>query len=171
MLTVSGIGMGLLACVPLCAACEVSVCRQKRRPFLLGLLLAIPLGIGLWLWYKMRGVERAPVFVEQDRSVDLTPYLDRMPAASPPAPPPQPDDLKRIEGIGPKISALLQGSGILTYAQLTQTSSDQLAQILKDAGIRLADPTTWPEQAALAAAGDWDALAALQGRLKGGRQA
>ena len=32
------------------------------------------------------------------------------------------------------------------------------------------DPSTWPEQASLAAAGEWDALQALQDELKGGRR-
>lgn len=83
----------------------------------------------------------------------------------------QPDDLKRIEGIGPKISQVLQAAGITTFELLAAADADQLAQILQDAKIRVADPTTWPEQARLAAAGDWKGLQALQARLKGGRRA
>jgi hypothetical protein len=37
--------------------------------------------------------------------------------------------------------------------------------------LRLADPVAWREQAALAATGEWEALEALQGTLKGGRRA
>jgi hypothetical protein len=37
--------------------------------------------------------------------------------------------------------------------------------------LRLANPTTWPDQAGLAAAGEWDRLKALQDGLKGGRSA
>jgi hypothetical protein len=80
------------------------------------------------------------------------------------------DDLTRIAGIGPKISNLLRGAGIATYAQLAATDVAQLKQILAESGIRPADPGTWPEQARLAAAGDWDALERLQGQLKGGRR-
>jgi predicted flap endonuclease-1-like 5' DNA nuclease len=80
------------------------------------------------------------------------------------------DDLKRIEGIGPKISNVLQDAGITTYAQLAATDVHRLRQILDESGIRLANPDTWPEQARLAAAGDWDALKRLQGQLKGGRR-
>lgn len=80
------------------------------------------------------------------------------------------DDLTRIAGIGPKISNVLQGTGIATYAQLAETDVDRLRQILDESEIRLADPGTWPEQARLAAAGDWDALKRLQGQLKGGRR-
>ena len=79
------------------------------------------------------------------------------------------DDLTRIAGVGPKISNVLRGAGIATYAQLAATDVAQLKQILAESGIRVADPGTWPEQARLAAAGDWDALERLQGQLKGGR--
>jgi FtsH-binding integral membrane protein len=81
-----------------------------------------------------------------------------------------PDDLKRIEGIGPKISGLFQAAGIATFAKLASTDASHLLQIVRDAGITIADPTTWPEQAALAAEGKWEQLEALQEVLKGGRR-
>jgi predicted flap endonuclease-1-like 5' DNA nuclease len=92
----------------------------------------------------------------------------------PEAMPPEADDLKRIEGIGPKISSVLQAAGITTFAQLADADVEQLRQILEAADprlLRLADPASWPEQAGLAAGGEWDALSALQNQLKGGRRA
>ena len=83
---------------------------------------------------------------------------------------PPPDDLKIIEGIGPKISSVFQAAGIATLAQLAATEVDELKRILREANIRLGDPETWPEQAGLAAEGKWDELAALQDSLKGGRR-
>ena len=85
----------------------------------------------------------------------------------------QPDDLTKVEGIGPKISSLLQEAGIQTFAQLASSEADKLRQILAEAGARykLADPTTWPEQAKLAAEGKWAELEVLQNKLDGGRQA
>ena len=83
---------------------------------------------------------------------------------------PSPDNLTRIEGIGPKISGLLQAAGITTFAHLAATEVSQLQQLLQQAGLRLANPSTWPEQAKLAAAGDWDGLKTLQSQLKGGRR-
>lgn len=81
-----------------------------------------------------------------------------------------PDDLKKIEGIGPKIEGILHDAGITTFAALADTSVAQLEKIVReDAGIRVAFPDTWPEQAQLAAAGSWAALEALQDELKGGR--
>ena len=85
----------------------------------------------------------------------------------------KPDDLKKLEGIGPKISSVLQAGGIMTYAQLSDADVDTLKKILEDEDprlLRLADPTSWPDQAALAASGEWDALKALQQELKGGRK-
>ena len=83
----------------------------------------------------------------------------------------EPDNLRRIEGIGPKISSVFQATGITTFAQLAATDVSQLRQILTEAGLAaLADPSTWPEQAGLADAGKWDALEVLQDELKGGRR-
>jgi len=81
-----------------------------------------------------------------------------------------PDDLKRIEGIGPKISSILQGAGVTTYAKLADASVESLDKILDEAKIRIANPSTWPEQAKLAAADKWDELGKLQDSLKGGRR-
>ena len=82
------------------------------------------------------------------------------------------DELTRIEGIGPKIAGLLQGAGVSTFEQLAGTGVDRLEQILADAKLAgLANPSTWPEQAGLAAKGDWGRLETLQNELKGGRRA
>jgi predicted flap endonuclease-1-like 5' DNA nuclease len=69
---------------------------------------------------------------------------------------PEPDDLARISGIGPKVSEVLQRAGITTFAQLAETSVERLQDILEQAGPRysLADPTTWPEQARSEASAD-----------------
>ncbi len=81
------------------------------------------------------------------------------------------DDLKAIEGIGPKIEKLLKENGIDTWEKLSQTSTVKLKEILESAGSRfqLAFPETWPKQASLAAQGKWDALEKYQNELLGGR--
>jgi predicted flap endonuclease-1-like 5' DNA nuclease len=81
-----------------------------------------------------------------------------------------PDDLTRIEGIGPKIKSVLQAAGVATFADLANTEVESLKKILVDAGLRIHNPASWPEQAALAAAGQWDELKALQERLSAGRR-
>ncbi|MBT8191541.1 MAG: hypothetical protein KJO29_14010 [Bacteroidia bacterium] len=81
------------------------------------------------------------------------------------------DDLKAIEGIGPKIEQLMHNAGITTWRQMAEASVGQLNSILEEAGKRyqLADPSTWPQQAGLAADERWEDLERLQDHLKGGR--
>ena len=85
----------------------------------------------------------------------------------------KPDDLKIIEGIGPKIAELFIAAGISTFAKLAATDVAKLREILDAAGSKFAshDPATWPQQAKLAAEGKMDALKALQDELQGGRAA
>ena len=84
---------------------------------------------------------------------------------------PKPDDLKLVEGIGPKIEKLCNQTGIWTWRQLADTQVDVLRKMLDDAGsnFRISDPTTWPRQGELAADGKWDELKVLQDNLKGGK--
>lgn len=85
------------------------------------------------------------------------------------AEPQKPDDLTLIEGIGPKINAILQAAEVHTFAQLAALKPERITEILTAGGIRLADPASWPEQARLAAAGEMQRLKAYQDTLKGGR--
>ncbi len=80
------------------------------------------------------------------------------------------DDLEAIEGIGPKIAELLRNAGIKTFAQLAAAPLAQLSQILEGGGPRfkLANPSTWSEQAALAAKGDWAGFDKLKKELDAG---
>ena len=66
---------------------------------------------------------------------------------------------------------MLGEKGIQTFAQLANTSVNQIAEIMEDAGprYRLTGPElleSWPQQAKLAAAGKWDELEALQQQVK-----
>lgn len=98
------------------------------------------------------------------------------PPAEAPTPAPAPaeaaeDDLTKIEGIGPKMSAALKDAGITTFAELAARSEEELREVIENAGMRLAPGLgTWPEQAAFAAKGDWEGLEKLQNELKGGRR-
>lgn len=80
------------------------------------------------------------------------------------------DDLKIVEGIGPKIAELLNNAGITTWAGLADTPVEKIQEVLEAAGSRfaLANPGSWPRQAGLAANGKWDELARLQDELDGG---
>jgi predicted flap endonuclease-1-like 5' DNA nuclease len=107
------------------------------------------------------------------RRIELKPKPRSRPGQSRRRAKPKParsNDLTVIEGIGPKTADLLQSAGIKTYARLSAAGAERIKEILTESGIR-ANPTTWPEQAKLAAAGKWEALEALQAKLKGGRRA
>ncbi len=82
------------------------------------------------------------------------------------------DDLKKIEGIGPKIESILHEGGIKTYDQLANATADAVKELLSAAGNRykMHDPTTWPEQSKMAAAGEWDKLKEWQDALQGGKE-
>lgn len=82
-----------------------------------------------------------------------------------------PEDLKIIEGIGPKIEGLLKEAGIRTWSDLAEAPLEKLQAILDKAGdrYRLADPATWSRQAGLAAAGKWTELSEYQDFLQGGK--
>ncbi len=81
------------------------------------------------------------------------------------------NDLKLIEGIGPKIEELFHNAGITTWAALASADIEKLKEILAEAGSRykMHDPTTWAKQAQLADEGNWEALEAYQAALKGGK--
>ena len=74
------------------------------------------------------------------------------------------NDLKRIEGIGPKIEQLLKNAGIRTFSILAATPVHTLKEILNAAGSRfkIHQPDTWPIQGSLAANGKWQELKDLQ---------
>jgi predicted flap endonuclease-1-like 5' DNA nuclease len=82
------------------------------------------------------------------------------------------DDLKKIEGIGPKIEELLNADGIHTFEQLIESTVDRIRGILIAAGPNYAvhDPSTWAEQADLANTAQWEGLYSLQEELKGGKR-
>lgn len=132
-----------------------------------------------------------PPIERKDESVTMIPISELLaPSAEPEglaettetAPPEEPlvvaavagprDDLKIVEGIGPKIEELLFRAGITTYGQLAATSVQQLKDILTNAGPRFVmhDPGTWSAQALLAANGEWDNLKAYQDFLNAGKR-
>jgi len=82
------------------------------------------------------------------------------------------DDLKIIEGIGPKIEVLLNNANIYTWKKLSKTGIGELKRLLKAGGsvYEAHEPNTWPEQASLAANWSWTELEALQAELKAGKE-
>jgi predicted flap endonuclease-1-like 5' DNA nuclease len=157
--------------------------------FLLMPLLAEPSGeaplVPWWLWAILAlfiiglpiltivfgpDLRRKAVAEATARRQEAAPALTHGHAAPDAAAVAKQDDLALIEGIGPKIARTLQDAGITTFHALATTDVPKLQAILdRDPNLRLADPTSWPQQATLAAAGDWDELDRLQAELRGGR--
>lgn len=78
------------------------------------------------------------------------------------------DDLKKVEGIGPKIAETLAAAGITTFAELANTDAAKISEIIAEVrGNHVTD--TWPAQAKLAAEGKWDELKKWQDELNGGK--
>jgi predicted flap endonuclease-1-like 5' DNA nuclease len=111
-----------------------------------------------------------PVPAAEEVPMEVPQRAAEIPMASASAPI-KPDDLTIVEGIGPKINGILQAAGVNTFQQLAALEPQHIMEILTAAGIRLADPKSWPEQARLAAHGEMDRLKAYQDTLKGGRMA
>lgn len=80
------------------------------------------------------------------------------------------DDLKKIEGAGPKAAEALVNAGYETFAKVAKAKPEELSAVLSEASSRLAHivTDTWPKQAKLAADGKWDELKELQDKLDGG---
>jgi F-type H+-transporting ATPase subunit gamma len=79
------------------------------------------------------------------------------------------DDLTKIEGIGPKMADALRAVGITTFAQLANSSQEELRGAIEKAGMKLAPSIpTWAKQAKFAADGDLDGLEKYQDYLVAG---
>ena len=130
--------------------------------WLLWLVLAIFVVVVIVGWMTRRkNEEEAPAEVHAPAHDDA--HAEEVAAA--------PDNLTKLEGIGPKVSGVLAAAGYTTFAGLAAADVDAVREVLKEAGLHMMDPAGWIEQAELAAKGDMDALAKLQDELKGGRRA
>ncbi|WP_369014528.1 hypothetical protein [Flavobacterium anhuiense] len=82
------------------------------------------------------------------------------------------NDLKIVEGIGPKIESLFIDAGIKTWQNLSQASTEKLQAILDAGGENYAmhNPSTWAKQALMAYQGKWKELKDWQDSLLGGKE-
>ncbi len=82
------------------------------------------------------------------------------------------DDLKIVEGIGPKIEELYHAAGIKTWEELSNTSIEKSQEILTAAGdkFKMHNPGSWSKQAKMATEGKWDDLKKWQDSHKGGKE-
>lgn len=81
------------------------------------------------------------------------------------------NDLKIVEGIGPKIEELFHNFNIKTWKALSETSADTCQEVLNSGGkrYRIHDPASWPMQAKMAHEGHWKQLAEWQEKHRAGK--
>ena len=133
-------------------------------PWWVWVILILILLVILWFWFG-REEEETP---EVETPAEAVP--SKVSTLSEAVETVTPDDLKKIEGIGPKVASLLNQAGIMTFQQMVDAGAEKLETILDQASLQMIDADTWPEQARLAAAGDWEGLQKLQDELKGGKR-
>ncbi|MCF6296927.1 MAG: 50S ribosomal protein L21 [Flavobacteriaceae bacterium] len=116
---------------------------------------------------KDESKKEAPKKVKVEAKKEVAP---KVVAKKAPAKAKKADDLKKVEGIGPKIAEIFTASGIDTFAKLAKASQKDLKAILESAGSRYAskNPGSWPKQAKMATEGKWDELKKWQDEIKGG---
>jgi hypothetical protein len=132
------------------------VVKDNPRPFAGAGLALILLGLMGGVWYLVRQQEKMMVAEEE--------YDSRSGGMS------ADEDLQVIEGIGPKVESVLKSAGVTSLSRLSRMDPEEIRAILRDADLRFLDPATWPEQARLAAAGDWTGLDELNSTLRAGRR-
>lgn len=81
------------------------------------------------------------------------------------------DDLKIVEGIGPKIEGLFHNFNIKTWKALSEASTIKCQEVLDSGGdrYRIHDPASWPMQAKMAYEGQWKDLSKWQIKHKAGK--
>lgn len=127
-------------------------------------LVVILFALRWWLKRKDRRLGE-PVGRPTLRVLHVAPYA--RPASPEEAPLPEPtpaaadrpataisgDDLTRIQGIGPKVAAILKSAGIHTFTDLAEQDEVSLRALLRKAGLPMINPAAWPEQARQMASG------------------
>jgi len=112
--------------------------------------------------------EVKPAAKKAEPKKEAAPKAAAKPKAAPKKATSKADDLKKIEGIGPKIASTLTDAGIATFADLAKAKPAKISEIIADVrGNHVTD--TWPAQAKLAAEGKWDELQKWQDELDGGK--
>lgn len=115
-------------------------------------------------------VAEPPAAVETALAAPVDTEVQVYEAPPPPAVVDTPDDLKILEGIGPKTEQALFAEGITKFSQVAAMTGAELEQVVKGKhGVRIVGSTsTWPRQARIAASGDRAALDELKKRVRKG---
>lgn len=127
--------------------------QRKLIPGWFWMIIFLPLGILVWWflrWFFLPSYKRTSAL-----EID-TPRSSGVPL------PIRKDNFTMLKGIGPKTADGLYNAAIYTFEQLGLMDPDRLEQVLKEHGLPSSNAAFWQEQAALAAAEDWEGLEKLQ---------
>ena len=82
-----------------------------------------------------------------------------------------PDDLKLVEGIGPKIAEHLGRHGLRTWNEVARAKPEEIRKVLDEAGDRFQshDPSSWPKQCRLMVEQRWEELRKYQIKMQRAR--
>lgn len=111
-------------------------------------LIVIAIGV-IWTLREEEqdATARHPKPATPPEPVRLTTTQPATPAAPTSTPPASPDNLKRINGIGPKIQQILNEHGIYTFEQLAAVDLNFLQRLMEERGWHMANFADWPAQA------------------------
>ncbi len=143
----------------------------KLRNILHGADMTAPSSVGTWPMqaeYAANGDWQGLMKLQQKGTAAKGKKKGKKGKAAAEAPvekPAKPDDLTKLNGIGPRIQVILADGGVTTYAKLAKTSTEDLRLIIAAGGaLPPSSLTKWPAQAAFAAKGDWEGLATYNHR-------
>ena len=151
-------------------ALNMAISPESNRDMFSWTIGLVALAIFFWLWSRREATaesdagaaEAAEEAVQEAEDLMKRTIVRREDDANAEA-----DDLTRINGIGAVFQTVLNEAGIRTYATLARASVDELEALIEASGrSRPGRLETWPQQAELAAKGDWDALARFADELQ-----
>ena len=140
---------------------------QDQLLLLLGLLLlAVAVFVAFRLLHSPKPVA-PPTAAPAPVAEPAAPPLADAPSPYLPAPEGEADELGRIKGIGPKLSARLKELGVFHYRQIAAWTPEQLALVDSELGQFQGRPERdqWQSQARLLASGDVKAYERVHGKL------
>lgn len=143
-------------------ALNMAILPESNRDMFSWTLGLVALAVFFWLWSRREAMaerdagaaEAAEEAVQEAEELVKRTIVRRDDDAQA-----EPDNLTRINGIGAVFETMLNDAGIRTYATLARASVEELEAIIEASGrSRPGRLETWPQQAELAANGDWDGL-------------
>ena len=143
-------------------ALNMAILPESNRDMFSWTLGLVALAVFFWLWSRREAMaerdagaaEAAEEAVQEAEELVKRTIVRRDDDAQA-----EPDNLTKINGIGAVFETMLNDAGIRTYATLARASVEELEAIIEASGrSRPGRLETWPQQAELAANGDWDGL-------------